>query len=102
MKKMDRMVRNSRARKAEVITRERPGITPGLLLHLLPNSAFSFACLDVEKDLPPIHDQVVIVQMEKREIETEEEYAVMEDGVLKVRTRLTTHRMRLADTADQP
>jgi hypothetical protein len=57
--------RMTRRKRGKTTTRERPGVTPALLLYLLPNSAF-VRLADVAADLPPVTDEVALVEMDDR------------------------------------
>ncbi len=58
--------RNSRRRKYRTRVRERPGLAPAALFHLIGNSVF-LRLADVASDLPPYEEQVLLSSMDTHE-----------------------------------
>ena len=54
--------RNSRRRKYRKVVRERPGLAPGALFHIIGNSVF-LRLADVASGLPPYEEQVLLSGM---------------------------------------
>lgn len=67
----------TRRREARSHTRERPGLSPLLLTHLLPRSVF-LRLPDVAQDLPPYGEEVVLLDMDP---EHEEAYRSFEQAL---------------------
>ena len=55
--------RNSRRRKYRKVVRERPGLAPGALFHLIGNSVF-LRLSDVASGLPPYEEQILLSSMD--------------------------------------
>ena len=58
--------RNSRRRKYRKVVRERPGLAPGALFHLIGNSVF-LRLADVASGLPPYDEQILLSGMDSEE-----------------------------------
>ena len=58
--------RYSRRRKYRKVVRERPGLAPGALFHLIGNSVF-LRLSDVASDLPPYEEQVLLSNMDREQ-----------------------------------
>ncbi len=61
--------RNSRRRRYRKVTRERPGLVPSALFHLIGNTVF-LRLSDVASGLPPYEEQVMLSGMDTREDST--------------------------------
>ena len=55
--------RNSRRKKYRKVVRERPGLAPGALFHLIGNSVF-LRLSDVASGLPPYEEQILLSSMD--------------------------------------
>ena len=58
--------RSSRRRRYRKVTRERPGLMPSALFHIIGNTVF-LGLSDVASGLPPYQEQVVLSAMDSRE-----------------------------------
>ena len=61
--------RNSRRRKYRKMTRERPGLVPSALFHIIGNTVF-LQLADVASGLPPYEEQVMLSSMDSEEDST--------------------------------
>ena len=61
--------RNSRRRKYRKVTRERPGLVPSALFHIIANTVF-LRLADVASGLPPYEEQVMLSSMDAEEDST--------------------------------
>ena len=61
--------RNSRRRKYRKVVRERPGLVPSALFHLIGNTVF-LRLADVASGLPDYTEQVMLSGMESQEDST--------------------------------
>ena len=58
--------RNSRRRKYRKVVRERPGLAPSALFHLIGNTVF-LRLSDVASGLPPYEEQILLSRMDSEE-----------------------------------
>ena len=58
--------RNSRRRKFREVTRERPGLVPSALFHIIANTVF-LRLSDVASGLPPYEEQILLSLMDSEE-----------------------------------
>ena len=58
--------RNSRRRKFRKVVRERPGLVPGALFHIIPNTVF-LRLADVASGLPDYEEQILLSSMDTEE-----------------------------------
>ena len=58
--------RNSRRRKYRKVTRERPGLVPSALFHIIANTVF-LRLSDVASGLPPYEEQILLSSMDSEE-----------------------------------
>ena len=61
--------RNSRRRKFRKVVRERPGLVPSALFHLIPNTVF-LRLSDVASGLPEYEEQILLSSMDSEEDST--------------------------------
>ena len=61
--------RNSRRRKYRKVTKERPGLVPSALFHIIGNTVF-LRVADVASGLPPCEEQVLLSSMDPEEDST--------------------------------